>query len=95
VTRFEKPKPAKACTDRLTRRLAQYENRRSACPFLTERSASEVVDLALPKFLMGGRDSGILEKLSDMAAAISMARFACWVYRNSVVSIEVQALPSQ
>jgi hypothetical protein len=44
---------------------------------------------------MGGRDSGILEKLSDMAAAISMARFACWVYRNSVVSIEVQALPSQ
>jgi len=92
---FEKPKPAKACTDRLTRRPVQYENRRSACPFLTERLASAVVGLAPPKFLRGGRDFGILEKLSDMVGAISMARFACCVYRNSVVSVEAQALSSR
>lgn len=65
---FEKPKPAKACTDRLTRRPVQYENRRSACPFLTERLASAVVGLAPPKFLRGGRDFGILENFRIWSA---------------------------
>jgi hypothetical protein len=93
--KFGKLKPEERCTDRLTQPPVQFESRRSACQFSTAQSASAAVCLDQPRFLMGGRDFGILEKLLGMAGVLSMARFACRDYHDRVVSIEAQARSSQ
>jgi hypothetical protein len=74
--KFEKPKRENRCPNQLTQPPVQFESRRSACQFSTAQLTSAVACLDQPRFLTGGRDSGILEKLSGTAAVLSMARFA-------------------